>query len=89
VVQWFTAPGGLFYNPTVPGYRGTLKSTLTVSELGAVIAATWMIGLQVHGEARSRFQLKATAAALNGVPSENVAPWRSLIVTVLPPLENV
>ena len=32
---------------------------------------------------RSRSQLKATACALNGVPSVNVTPWRSVMVTVL------
>ena len=32
---------------------------------------------------RSRSQLKATACALNGVPSVNFTPWRSVMVTVL------
>ena len=43
-------------------------------------------GLQVHVAERSRFQLNTTAAALNGVPSENVTPWRRVMFTVLPPL---
>ena len=68
---------------------GTAMSTLTVESSGAVIDVTWMVGLQVHGDLRSRFQLNTTAWALSGVPSENFTPLRQVMVTVLPPLENL
>jgi hypothetical protein len=46
-------------------------------------------GAQVQFDERSRVKFHATAVALNGVPSLNWTPWRSLIVTVLPSGEMV
>src|SRR5205823_14073722 len=43
--------------------------------------------LQVQLDLRSRLRLNTTASALNGVPSVNFTPWRTVIVIVLPPLE--
>src|SRR5919108_163337 len=46
------------------------------------------LGLQVHESCRSRLKFQATAAASSGVPSVNFTPWRSEIVSVLPPSES-
>ena len=46
-------------------------------------------GLHEQVAARSRFQLYTTAAALNGVPSENFTPWRIAMLIVLSPFEYV
>ena len=37
----------------------------------------------------TRFSEKTTSSAVTGLPSENVAPWRSLRVSVLPSGETV
>jgi hypothetical protein len=68
---------------------GAARFTTTVVSFGAVIVLTGMTGLHVQGVARSLFQLAATAWALNGVPSVNFTPERTVIVTVLPPFENL
>ena len=42
----------------------------------AVTDVTGQVGLQVHVDFRSRWMFHTTAAALNGVPSVKVTPWR-------------
>ena len=50
---------------------------------------TGQVGLQVHADFRSRWMFQTTAAALNGVPSVNLTPWRSVIVIVLASFEKL
>jgi hypothetical protein len=66
-----------------------VKFSTTVSSPSAVTDLTGHTGRHVQVDLRSRLMLKTTASALNGVPSENFTPVRSLILTVLPPSSNV
>ena len=69
---------------------GAANVIWTVCSFGAVIDLIGgRIGLHVHVAASSRFQLYTTASALNGIPSENLTPERSVIVTTVPPPENL
>jgi hypothetical protein len=62
--------------PLTGGDVGFSGSVLATCHGGAMPALT-------PAGPRSRFQFHSTACALNGVPSLNVTPWRSVIVTVL------
>ena len=55
----------------------------------AVTDLTGQVGLQVHADLRSRWMFHTAAAALNGVPSVNLTPWRRVIVIVLASLEKL
>jgi hypothetical protein len=74
-------------NELVIAPYGAVKLSTTVSGPSVVTDLTGHVGLQVHGDLRSRLMLKATASASNVVPSVNFTPARSLILTVLPPSE--
>jgi hypothetical protein len=85
------APSGWFSLTTTVEASGVVITPDLTAELGVFGSTRSMghCGTQVHSDVRSRLKFQATAAALNGVPSLNWTPWRSLIVTVLPSGEMV
>src|SRR5215467_9825997 len=80
------APSGWFSLTTTVDASGVVITPALGGEPGAFgfTRSTGHCGAQVQVALRSRVKFQATAAALNGVPSLNWTPWRSLIVTVLP-----
>ena len=66
---------------------GALRLIVTAIGPDEVTEVTGQVGLQVHGDFRSRLRFHTTASALNGVPSVNFTPWRRVLVIDLPPLE--
>ena len=68
---------------------GAARMICTVYGPVAVTDLTGQVGLQVHADFRSRLMFQTTAAALNGVPSVNLTPWRSVSVIVLASLEKL
>ena len=68
---------------------GAARVICTVYGPVAVTDLTGQVGLQVHADFRSRLMFHATAAALNGVPSVNLTPWRRVSVIVLASLEKL
>ena len=73
----------------ISGAYGWVRWITTSYEPEVVIEETGHLGVSPTGAARSRLKLNATAAALNGVPSLNVTPCLSSIVTVLSSAEIV
>src|ERR1700759_3795625 len=68
---------------------GAARTICTAYGPVAVTDLTGQVGLQVHADFRSRLMFHTTASALNGVPSVNLTPWRSVIVIVLASFEKL
>src|SRR6185437_67976 len=70
-------------------YSGALKFSVAVLPDAVALVGTGVAGTLRAGNFLIRLKVKATSAALNGLPSLHFTPDRVVMARVLPPLDQV